>query len=71
MLKTVLHWGEILLWIPLIGVCVVLVSLFPEYRRPTIKERTEKNAWRGFAFLNRERAASQTIRPEKAQETTL
>jgi hypothetical protein len=71
MLKTVLGWGEILLWIPLIGVCVVLVSFFPEYRRPPGKEMTEKNVWRVFAFLSRQKAASQIISPKKAREKIL
>jgi hypothetical protein len=38
MLKAALNWGGKLLWIPLIGVCLVLVSFFPEYRRPTVKK---------------------------------
>lgn len=33
MLKAVLSWVEVLLWMPVIGFFVVLVSLFPEYRR--------------------------------------
>ena len=71
MLKAVLSWGKILLWMPVIGFFVVLVSFCPEHRRPPVKETTGKKARWGFAFLNREKSASQTISPEKARESLL